>query len=242
MERKSTIHPAYDSETENPSRDVWRSKRYPHRDKILKKLDDKYGDDRDKLDKYLDAYQKLGNNKYNAYRDRRWKDKDYLISKGTNILDVDINNIREGRRRPLNMNKYIAKAEKGKANLDKFHKEQEKLKQERLEKEKERLEKEKERLEKEKERLMVARRKKIGVGVGVGAGTLGLAGGGYALYKHNKKKKEMIEALKDPRFRRQHPELVDKYRKALIKQGIIEEAAGYYDDLNIIDADYIGLD
>ena len=55
-------------------------------------------------------------------------------------------------------------------------------------------------------------------------------GGGYALYKHNKKKKAMIEALKDPKFRRQHPELVDKYRKALIKQGIFEEAAGYYDD------------
>ena len=77
--------------------------------------------------------------------------------------------------------------------------------------------------------------KKTKIGAGVVGGGL-LAGGGYALYKHNKKKKEMIEALKNPRFRRQHPELVKKYRKALIKQGIIEEAADYYDD--IIDTDY----
>ena len=84
--------------------------------------------------------------------------------------------------------------------------------------------------------------KKAKIGVGVGAGAVLGGGIGYGIYRHNKKKKEILEELKDPRFRRQHPELVKKYRKALIKQGIKVEAAGYYyddyDNFDIIDTDY----
>ena len=54
-----------------------------------------------------------------------------------------------------------------------------------------------------------------------------LAGSGYLLYDKFKTKRQMMELLKDPYFRSQHPELVAKYRKALVKKGIIAESMGY---------------
>jgi len=93
----------------------------------------------------------------------------------------------------------------------------------------------------DKEAALARKNRNIKIGVGVGGAVVG-GGIGYGIYHHNKKKKEILEELKDPRFRRQHPELVKKYRKALIKQGIKVEAAGYYyddyDNFDIIDTDY----
>jgi len=69
-----------------------------------------------------------------------------------------------------------------------------------------------------------------GVGGLIGAFTpMGIAGGVASQLSamHAVKKMATIKALKDPEFRKRHPELVKKYRKRLIKKGIIAESMGY---------------
>jgi len=88
VERKSTLNPAYMPTFDNPNKKVWDSRYTPHKEKIFKKVEDKYKDEHNlherwrKLGRYNHAYDKLIDNKIDAYIDRRNKDKEYLRGKG----------------------------------------------------------------------------------------------------------------------------------------------------------------